>query len=144
MYPIQKGEQLFDNYGQHYAIMPRATRQQKLLKQYYFTCDCIPCQENWPLYYELQSFKTLVKKAEDKAKIKKALRKFNIYVDLATEGNVQDKPYIIEDLVKMVQILHNYVPMPCEEMSNVIETLKRVYDLNGNRFEIPQIWSYQK
>lgn len=86
MYPIRKGEQVLnwlvgnivyticfeilftiyvnimflqvlDNYGEHYAIMPRATRQQKLLKQYYFTCDCIPCQENWPLYHELQSFK---------------------------------------------------------------------------------------
>lgn len=82
---------------------------------------------------------TLVKKAEDKAKIKKALRNFNTYVDLAAEGNVQDKPYIIEDLLKMVQILHKYVPKPCEEMSNVIETLKRIYDLNGNRFQIPKI-----
>ncbi|XP_029168935.1 SET and MYND domain-containing protein 4-like [Nylanderia fulva] len=144
MYPIRKGEQLFDNYGQHYAIMPRAIRQQKLLKQYYFTCNCIPCQENWPLYHELKSFKTLVKKAEDKVKIKKALRKFNTYVDIATEGNVQDKPYIIEDLLKMLQILYDYVPMPCHEMSNVVETLKRVYDLNGNRFIIPQIWTNQK
>ncbi|GAB1859042.1 SET and MYND domain-containing protein 4 [Camponotus japonicus] len=144
MHPIRKGEQLFDNYGQHYALMPKATRQQKLLKQYFFTCDCIACQENWPVYFELQSFKTLVKKAEDKAKIKKALRKFNAYVDLATEGNVQDKPYIIKDLLKMIQILHKYAPMPCEEMSNVIETLKRIYDLNGNRFQIPKIYTYQK
>ncbi|XP_029680669.1 SET and MYND domain-containing protein 4-like isoform X2 [Formica exsecta] len=144
MYPIRKGEQLFDNYGEHYALKPRATRQQKLLKQYFFTCDCIPCQENWPMYHELQSFKTLVKRAEDKTKIREALWKFNTYVDLATEDNVRDKPYIIEDLLKMIQTLHNCAPMPCEEMSNVIETLKRVYDLNGNRFEIPQIWTYQK
>ncbi|KAL6259901.1 hypothetical protein P5V15_009812 [Pogonomyrmex californicus] len=144
MYPIRKGEQLLDNYGKHYAIMPKATRQQKLLKQYYFTCDCTPCQEDWPLYHELQSFKTLVKKPEDKAKIKKALRKFNMYVDLATEGNLQDKPYIINDLLKMVQVLHDCAPMPCMEMSNVIETLKRVYDLNGNIFEIPQVWTQRK
>jgi len=80
-----------------------------------------------------------VKKPEDKAKIKKALRKFNIYVDLATEGKVQGMSYIIKDLLKMVQVLHDCAPMPCEEMSNVIETLKRVYDLNGNIYEIPQI-----
>jgi len=82
-----------------------------------------------------------VKKSENKAKIKKALRKFDIYVDLATEGNVQGKSYIIKDLLKMVQVLHDYAPMPCEEMINVIETLKRVYDLtmNGNVYEIPQI-----
>lgn len=29
--------------------------------------------------------------------------------------------------------------MPCAEMNNVVETLKRVYDLNGNRFEIPDL-----
>ncbi|XP_050450117.1 SET and MYND domain-containing protein 4-like isoform X2 [Cataglyphis hispanica] len=125
MYPIQKGKQLFDNYGEHYAVIPKTTRQQKLLKQYFFTCNCFPCQENWPMYHELQSFKTLVKKVEDKAKIREALRKFNTYVDLATEDNVQDKPYIIEDLLKMIKILHNCAPMPCEEMNNVIETLKR-------------------
>ncbi|RLU24101.1 hypothetical protein DMN91_004310 [Ooceraea biroi] len=144
MYPIRKGEQLLDNYGQHYAILSRAERQQKLLKQYYFTCDCTPCQENWPFHHELQSVKTLVKKEEDRAKIYEALRKFNTYVDLAKNDDIQDKSYIIEDLVKMVQVLHDHAPMPCEEMSNVIETLKRVYDLNGNRFEIPKVWTYQK
>lgn len=85
-----------------------------------------------------------MKKNEDKAKIKKALRKFNMYVDLATEGNVQGKSYIIDDLLKMVQTLYDCAPMPCEEMNNVIETLKRVYDLNGNRFDVPKIWTNQK
>lgn len=96
------------------------------------------------IIFDLFWIQTLVKKSEDKAKIKKALRKFNIYVDLATEGKVQNKSYIIEDLLKMVQVLHNYAPMPCEEMSNVIETLKRVYDLTGNMSEIPQLQTHQK
>ncbi|XP_011876680.1 PREDICTED: SET and MYND domain-containing protein 4-like [Vollenhovia emeryi] len=144
MYPIQRGEQLFDNYGTHYAITSRAMRQQKLRKQYYFTCDCIPCQEDWPLYHQLQSFNTLVKKPEDKVKIRETLRKFNTYVDLATDGMVQDKPYIIEDLLKMVQVLHDCAPMPCDEMSSVIETLKRIYDLNGNVREIPQVQTCHK
>lgn len=82
---------------------------------------------------------TLVKKPEDKAKIRKALKKFNMYVDLATIGNMPNRSYIIKDLLKMVQVLYDCAPMPCEEMSNVIETLKRVYDFNGNLCEIPQI-----
>jgi len=87
---------------------------------------------------------TLVKKPEDKAKIKEVLKKFDTYFNLAADNNMQDKSYIIEDLLKMIQVLYDYVPMPCEEMSNVVETLKRVYDLSGNRFEIPQLWPYQK
>lgn len=98
------------------------------------------------IIYNLVCFdlQTLVKKSEDKTKIREALRKFNVYVDLATEGKMHDSSYIVEDLLKMVQVLHDYAPMPCEEMSNVIETLKRVYDLNGNIYEIPQVRKNQK
>jgi len=84
-----------------------------------------------------------VKNSEDKAKIEETLRKFDIYVALAskTKANVQGKSYIIKDLLKMVQVLHECAPMPCKEMSNVIEFLKRVYhlNLNGNMYEIPQL-----
>ena len=78
-YPIQKGEQvlswlyrivdygicqslsfillqLLDSYGPYFASTSREARQKKLLNDYYFKCDCVPCQENWPLYDELESF----------------------------------------------------------------------------------------
>lgn len=66
------------------------------------------------------------------------LRKFNRYVDIATEGNISDK-HIVDDLLKMIEVLYELVPMPSTEMNDVVETLKRVYDLNGNRFEIPEL-----
>ncbi|XP_076763579.1 protein-lysine N-methyltransferase SMYD4 [Xylocopa sonorina] len=135
MYPIKKGEQIFDTYGQHYALTPRDERQKRLLKQYYFQCNCLPCRENWPLYYNLKSFKNLVKKKEDKSKIMYALRKFPNYIDIVTEGNISDEN-IVNDLLNMIEILYDLVPMPCEEMNNVVETLNRVYELSGNRVEI--------
>lgn len=66
------------------------------------------------------------------------LRKFDRYVNIATGGNISDK-HIVDDLLKMIEVLYELVPMPCIEMNNVVETLKRVYDLNGNRFEIPEL-----
>ncbi|CAL7933351.1 unnamed protein product [Xylocopa violacea] len=134
IYPIEKGEQIFDNYGQHYAITPRNERQKRLLKQYYFECNCLPCQEDWPLYYNLKSFTSLVKKKEDEIKIIHALQKMNKYVDIATEGNILDEN-IVDGLLKMIEVLYDLVPMPCEEMNDVVETLRRVYDLSGNRVE---------
>ncbi|XP_076242049.1 protein-lysine N-methyltransferase SMYD4 isoform X2 [Calliopsis andreniformis] len=168
IYPIEKGEQVFfvhlfksyniyiklycssvlkkiifskilDNYGEHYAITPRDSRQKELLKQYYFKCDCIACQENWPLFYNLKSFRSLVKNKGDENRINHALRKFNTYVNIAAEGKVSDKPYIRDDLLKMINVLYKLAPMPCEELNNVVETLKRVYDLSGNKFEIPEL-----
>lgn len=138
MYPIKKGEQLFDNYGQHYVITPKAERQAELSKQYYFKCNCTPCRENWPLFYNLKPYKSLVKSKEDQHIVNRALLKFNTYVNLAMAGNVLGK-HVIEDLLKMIKVLHERVPMPCEEMSHVVETLKRVYALNGNRYDVPRL-----
>ena len=48
--------QLLNSYGPLYALMPKEARQEHLLKNYYFNCDCVPCHENWPLRDKLQSF----------------------------------------------------------------------------------------
>jgi len=82
-----------------------------------------------------------VKKPEDKSKIEKALKKFDIYLDLAIEGNVQGKPYIIKDLLKMIQVLHDCALIPCKEMIILTKALIQVYDftMNGNMNKIPQL-----
>lgn len=48
---------ILDIYSQHYGVTPKDLRQKMLLKQYHFMCDCIACQEDWPLYYNQKSFK---------------------------------------------------------------------------------------
>ncbi len=42
---IRKGEELLDNYGYHYAVMPKEERQRKLHNQYYFHCSCHTCAD---------------------------------------------------------------------------------------------------
>ena len=44
---------MLDNYGYHYAVMPREERQRKLYNQYYFHCGCVPCSSNWSTYNSL-------------------------------------------------------------------------------------------
>ena len=41
---ICAGEEILDNYGYHYAVMPREERQRKLQSQYYFSCACVSCR----------------------------------------------------------------------------------------------------
>ncbi|GJQ85477.1 hypothetical protein Trydic_g23900 [Trypoxylus dichotomus] len=50
---IHAGEQLFDNYGYHYAVMKKADRRRQLERQYFFICKCAACEDNWPLYVDL-------------------------------------------------------------------------------------------
>ncbi|XP_014487894.1 PREDICTED: uncharacterized protein LOC106751508 [Dinoponera quadriceps] len=119
--------------------MPKMIRQENLLHNYFFICKCIPCQENWPMRSELKSYETLAKSTKDKKVIRNALMKYNIYVDLARKGDVMDKPYIMEDLFMMIRVMYNRVPIACKEMVDVVETLTRVYHLNGNRLILPKI-----
>ncbi|EFN81720.1 Putative SET domain-containing protein L678 [Harpegnathos saltator] len=138
LYPIRKGEQLLDNYGCHFTMQPKLDRQNMLLQQYYFTCKCVPCQENWPLLPDLKSFETLAISANDKKMIRSVLKKFYTYLNMVEEGDVLDKPYIIEDLLTMIRVMYDRVPIACQEMSNVVKTLKQVYALlYGNSFILP-------
>ena len=50
---IRKGEEIIDNYGFLYATEEKHNRIKHLSDQYYFTCQCVPCKENWPLYNDL-------------------------------------------------------------------------------------------
>ncbi|RXG60756.1 SET and MYND domain-containing protein 4 [Armadillidium vulgare] len=46
---IRTGEQLLINYGSLSAMLGRESRRAVLKKFYKFDCDCIACEENWPL-----------------------------------------------------------------------------------------------
>ena len=50
---IYKHEEVLDSYGALYATANRSHRQEKLLSQYYFQCDCIACKNNWPEYSDI-------------------------------------------------------------------------------------------
>lgn len=50
---IPKGSELLDNYGALCALTPTAERRQKLEGQYFFTCHCQACTDDYPQYLDL-------------------------------------------------------------------------------------------
>ncbi|XP_044005860.1 SET and MYND domain-containing protein 4-like [Aphidius gifuensis] len=56
VYPIKKGEQIFDNYGMHYALHPKNYRLSRLYQQFRFVCNCRSCIEDWPTFPNVPSF----------------------------------------------------------------------------------------
>lgn len=52
---IPSGHEVADNYGTLCALTVKAERQEKLASQYYFTCQCDACENNFPLYSEIQN-----------------------------------------------------------------------------------------
>ncbi|XP_054001166.1 SET and MYND domain-containing protein 4-like [Hylaeus anthracinus] len=139
LYPIEKGEQIFDSYSQLYVYVPKAVRQKYLLEKYYFQCNCLPCQENWPLFNDLKSCVNLDLKKEILYEANQVLKKFRTYRDDASKGNILDGSSIANDIIKMINILYYQTPKPCLEVSKMIEALKCVFYLTGNRYEIPKL-----
>ncbi|PNF41902.1 hypothetical protein B7P43_G15535 [Cryptotermes secundus] len=47
---IHCGEMIAENYGPIFTQTPRAERQATLKSQYKFDCLCVPCNEDWPMF----------------------------------------------------------------------------------------------
>ncbi|KAI4475035.1 hypothetical protein M0802_015321 [Mischocyttarus mexicanus] len=142
MYPIRKGEQLFDSYGEHYAITSRPKRRENLLKQFYFLCDCLPCRDNWPTFAELDRAENLVKPPLQKSFIKETLKNLDSYMLYIAKANtkiIEDRQDIIEDIINMIKILYERSLYPCLEMSKAVETIKYAYNLCGNLYHFPDV-----
>ncbi|XP_034946722.1 SET and MYND domain-containing protein 4-like [Chelonus insularis] len=132
---IAKNQQIFDNYGFHYAITPKELRTQKLKQQYYFDCCCEACENNWPLYGHFGSYIDQKLRKEVKKKISNALKKFDGIYAYASKGEVEsdDSLKAMKNLIQMLEILYECVSLPCIEVNKVLETWKRIYSLRGNR-----------
>lgn len=65
------------------------------------------------------------------------LRNLGTYLDLAAIGDIANKPYIVDDLLQMITVMYDLVPMPCQEIYIVVFLLRIVYALHGNIGEIP-------
>merc|ERR1712156_861302 len=50
---IKKGEEICENYGPIFFHSAKEDRQERLKAQYWFDCNCISCEDNWPLMHEM-------------------------------------------------------------------------------------------
>lgn len=57
--------EISDNYGTLCAVSVKPERHDKLKSQYYFTCQCVACKENFPLYSEIPSSASPVFKCDN-------------------------------------------------------------------------------
>ncbi|XP_076629967.1 protein-lysine N-methyltransferase SMYD4-like [Colletes latitarsis] len=139
LYPIEKGEQIFDSYSQLYACIPKAIRQKHLMEKYFFKCNCLPCQENWPVCNDLKSGINLGVKKDVLYDVIQVLKKLKTYKENASKGIILDKSDIEDDVIKMIKVLYYRTPKPWLELSKLIEALKSIVYLTGNKFEIPKL-----
>lgn len=48
--PVKAGDIIYENYGPIYTSATGEERRAVLKDRYWFDCYCTPCQEEWPLF----------------------------------------------------------------------------------------------
>ena len=51
---IAKGEEITDNYCIHYSELPAPERKEWLRETFQFDCPCNACEENWPVFDQME------------------------------------------------------------------------------------------
>eukprot|EP00095_Tigriopus_kingsejongensis_P008472 maker-scaffold18_size714446-snap-gene-3.28 protein:Tk08472 transcript:maker-scaffold18_size714446-snap-gene-3.28-mRNA-1 annotation:"set and mynd domain-containing" len=50
---LRKGDEVCENYGPIFFHSKKEERQTQLTTQYWFECQCVACQEDWPMMHEM-------------------------------------------------------------------------------------------
>ncbi|XP_046753145.1 LOW QUALITY PROTEIN: uncharacterized protein LOC124416260 [Diprion similis] len=128
IYPIEQGEQIFDNYFTvPYALIPKKMRQE-LFKEWKFDCECLPCAKNWPMMEDIPSFKDQPLTRQVKTELAK-LPVESIILEFGEQ--IKTNIYSLETLNKlthMVEMIHKLARKPCRELMIVVMMLKVLYD----------------
>lgn len=155
--PVKKGEEISDNYGAVYAVHSLAERQEKLRPQYYFQCSCQACEENWPMYPEINYQKRIWKCSNCKAPLplvngdtrfvhcsacnmqenidgktralESSEKNYELAFNKLLKGNIQEAlPVFLVHL----QILDKLLCRPWRDFNNCQEAIKQCFSILGN------------
>lgn len=145
---IKKGDPIVDNYGFLYAVEEKSSRKQHLLDQYYFSCECIPCREDWPLYSNLNEsppafvcancYSILSGHVCGKCNfVDKELASFDKIQEKFQDcmNNVLETGHIYENLpilLKYLDLVSKKAKLPVIHLNNCQEIVKLCFSMQGN------------
>ncbi len=125
---------MLDNYGYHYAVMPKEERQHKLRNQYYFQCACLPCARNWPTYASLNASVIPLNAAGADHKsvladYARLARQFKRAFDQVVQGSFEQA---LPVLLEFLRFLDVNVTRPLREYNDCQEAIKQCYSAMAN------------
>ena len=154
---IPKGGMIVDNYGALYAVSKLVDRQNLVSSQYYFSCNCEACLNDWPLYDQLPNKSPQLKCPECdhlidasnwpakhicpscKSKLPASFEefsesrtKFAVAMNAVLEGS--DPKEQLPNLLKHLQLISELVKLPWQEFNNCQEIVKQCFGMLANHY----------
>lgn len=110
--PIEKGEQIFDNYMQYaYYDNPKKNRQE-YLKNFGFTCHCVACKNDWKDPKDKNNRPAESKIAQDEISEELSLMTIKLNIMRSTiDSLVRDNSAnfdVTDDVNKIIQLIDDY------------------------------------
>ncbi|CAL8108768.1 unnamed protein product [Orchesella dallaii] len=132
---IKPGEEVQDNYGEHFALTDKITRNKFLSSTYNFDCSCEACVGNWPMIHELDDKPNCNCKNAKKCAKCKAYSSELDKLDDSTTLLLNNKPEeAIPKAIHALQFYDNLEQKPCKPVSQAQETLKQALFLVSKKY----------
>ncbi|XP_061174387.1 SET and MYND domain-containing protein 4-like [Saccostrea echinata] len=162
--PIQKGEEILDNYGAIYPLTTRAERRSKLRPQYYFDCNCDACQLDLPLYFDIPDDTPVFKceecsgpvfilpnkhlsdsecsschRKQDLTQTVKELQESTNQYHVALEQVLAgiDMTVALTMLLNHLEFLTTHISLPWRDINNCQEAIKQCFATQANSYILP-------
>lgn len=159
---IPVSHEISDNYGTLCAVSFKPERHDKLKSQYYFTCQCEACKENFSLYSEIPSSASPVFKCENcygplypvdscqDARLSVVCAKCQCTYSLSQmRANLKDSTDLFQQamdtlllkadvestlpvFISHLRLLEKMVCRPWKDYNNCQEAIKQCYNIMGN------------
>ncbi|XP_044004273.1 SET and MYND domain-containing protein DDB_G0273589-like [Aphidius gifuensis] len=122
--PIKQGELLFLSTTDTYHMTPKSERYARL-----GPCQCKACVGNWPTVEHLPSYQSLaiILPTTINRELNCLNVKFEEWQKLIRQGDTKKLPTIKDELNSMNDMIHQYITVPCREISILYSFLEMLY-----------------
>ncbi|XP_044005681.1 uncharacterized protein LOC122850613 [Aphidius gifuensis] len=127
--PIKQGEPiLMSTFGQYYVV-PKAERHSafKITTDDPVPCKCTACIENWPILDYLPSYQSMALPASIKKELNYMTLKMKEWEERIGNGDTRELLTIKDTLNSMNDKNHQYITVPCQEVSMLNILIKALY-----------------
>lgn len=130
---IPSGQQILDNYGYHYAVHSRESRQMHLQSQYLFACACEACSDLWPLHQNLPPAAVISGPGEPM--VRRSSTAVQSIIQSSLEGEELAENDIAE-IFKHLKVLDENGGRLCQEFNCCQEIIKQYFAKKGNYYSL--------
>ena len=161
---IKEGEEIIDSYSIIYPTMEKEARMSELRRQYYFECECLACEKDWPMYEELMNLPPSFKcdkcdtpigslegeggdedhpnNCENCGHSNYVVRKVQNIVSYESDFNTVFSKVLSGDITKEsldfllehLTRLDNWMSRPWQDINKCQEAIKQCYSFQSNHF----------